>query len=248
MAEIKKNSGNCALCASPNRQCGARGNFIPDGICSTELYPEVLEKASEKYALPEFANFAKQAGRQSDSAHGKRQGNDVKFPDKSRIQETIEFMKRMKYKKIGLAFCGAVHPEAAKLTKILQAHGFDVISVCCKAGMIGREVIGISEAEAERHGTVKNYQCNPIGQAEVMNYEKTDFNIVFGLCCGHDSLFIKNSEAMLTVLAVKDRLTCNNPMAPLYLADWHWKRLYNPDAFDEYDEETGDLIPKGPKG
>lgn len=238
--------GKCALCTSPKRQCGPAGDFIPEGICSTEIYRDIADASTEKYKLPEFANFAKQAGRQSDAAHGKRQGNDVRFPDKSRIQETIEFMHRMKYKKIGLAFCGAVHPEATKLNKILEANGFEVVSVCCKVGMIGREAIGISEEEARRHGTVNNKQCNPIFQADILNHEKTEFNILLGLCVGHDSLFMKNSDAMVTVLASKDRLTCNNAMAPLYLADWHWKRLYNPEAYDEYDEETGDLIPKGP--
>ena len=32
--------------------------------------------------------------------------------------------------------------------------------------------------------------CNPILQAEILNKEKTDLNIVMGLCVGHDSLFI----------------------------------------------------------
>ena len=41
-------------------------------------------------------------------------------------------------------------------------------------------------------------------------------NIVLGLCVGHDMLFTKNSNAYVTTLSVKDRMTGNNPIAPLY--------------------------------
>lgn len=42
--------------------------------------------------------------------------------------------------------------------------------------------------------------CNPIGQAAFLNEAKTDLNILLGLCVGHDSLFIKYSNAPITVL------------------------------------------------
>ncbi len=238
MSDTGHCSGNCALCASPNRQCGPKGDFIPNDICSTELYPEIIDRAMEKYRLPQYAEFALQSMRQSDAAHGKLQGNDVRFPCKCRIQETVEFARRMKYKRLGLAFCGAVHPEATKLCKIFQAQGFEVVSVCCKVGMVDKEFLGITKEEkAKRDAIHKEFMCNPLAQAEILNHEKTDMNVVLGLCVGHDAMFLKASDAFCTVLGVKDRLLCNNPMGALYLADWHYKRLYNPDAFDRFDEE-----------
>ena len=48
---------------------------------------------------------------------------------------------------------------------------------------------------------------NPIYQAEKLNEHDTDFNVVIGLCVGHDSLFINHSKAPCTVLSVKDRKT-----------------------------------------
>ena len=48
-----------------------------------------------------------------------------------------------------------------------------------------------------------------------MNKAGTDFNIVFGLCLGHDSLFLKASNAMCTVFVVKDRVLHHNPIAAL---------------------------------
>ena len=47
--------------------------------------------------------------------------------------------------------------------------------------------------------------CNPIMQAKLLNSEKTDLNIVIGLCVGHDSLFYKYSDALCTTLVTKDR-------------------------------------------
>jgi len=70
--------------------------------------------------------------------------------------------------------------------------------------------------------------CNPITQAEFLNKEKTDLNIVIGLCVGHDSLFMKYSEAPVTVLAVKDRVLAHNPLGAVYLADSHYKKILFP--------------------
>ena len=53
----------------------------------------------------------------------------------------------------------------------------------------------------------------------------TDYNILLGLCVGHDSLFIKYSEAMVTVLVAKDRVFGHNPAAGLYLSGSYYKKL-----------------------
>ena len=66
--------------------------------------------------------------------------------------------------------------------------------------------------------------CNPIMQAKILNNEKTDLNVAIGLCVGHDSLFIKYSDAPVTVLVAKDRVTCHNPAAPLYTSNSYYKK------------------------
>jgi uncharacterized metal-binding protein len=66
----------------------------------------------------------------------------------------------------------------------------------------------------------ENYK---IGQAVFLNENKTDLNIVLGLCVRHDSLFIKYSVAPITVFAVKDRVLCHNPLAAVYQADAYYK-------------------------
>lgn len=67
--------------------------------------------------------------------------------------------------------------------------------------------------------------CNPILQAKILNREKTDLNIVVGLCVGHDSLFYKYSEAPVTTAVVKDRVLGHNPVAALYTADSYYAKL-----------------------
>lgn len=141
----------------------------------------------------------------------------------TRIQETIAFAKKCGYERIGLAFCTGLHEEAKTFVKILEHHGLKVVSVICKNGAILKGFLGIPQEEKETY--VKNdIMCNPIGQALHLNEEKTDLNILFGLCVGHDTLFIKHSEAPVTVFAVKDRVLCHNPVAAIYQADAYYKK------------------------
>jgi len=130
----------------------------------------------------------------------------------------------MLYKRLGLVFCVGLKREAAIVDSILKKKGFDVISVCCKAGRTPKELIGIEDADKVFQGT-EEAMCNPVFQAMVVNEEKTDFNILLGLCVGHDSLFFKHAEAPTTVLAVKDRVTGHNPLAAIYLNHSYFQRL-----------------------
>ena len=67
--------------------------------------------------------------------------------------------------------------------------------------------------------------CNPVTQAFVLNHEKCDFNVILGLCVGDDTLFIKHSEAPVTIVAVKDRDLAHNPLGALYTAHSGYSRL-----------------------
>ncbi len=58
-----------------------------------------------------------------------------------------------------------------------------------------------------------------------MNRAKTDMNVIVGLCVGHDMLFVKYSDAPVTTLVVKDRVTGHNPVSVLYGQKFYYKRL-----------------------
>ena len=67
-------------------------------------------------------------------------------------------------------------------------------------------------------------------QARILNREGTDLNVIVGLCVGHDTLFIKHSEAPVTCLIVKDRVLAHNPAAALYASGSYYKRLLSPET------------------
>lgn len=132
-----------------------------------------------------------------------------------RIRELIEYSKNMGYKKLGLGFCAGLREEARVLTDILEKGGFEVVSVSCMSGSATRDEVGFDVG------------CNPIMQAEVLNKEKTELNILFGLCLGHDILFIKYLKGDVTPLVVKDRILAHNPLGAIYTSRvYYQKKLY----------------------
>jgi uncharacterized metal-binding protein len=189
------------------------------------LYQEPIEKAAGEYGKKDIGDFARQASVQEAECYIDRDAVPAyKFPVKPRLQEIIEFSRKMGYTKLGVAFCGGLHKEAAVFCKILEDHGFQVVSVMCKVGGVDKGYIGLQAHERVQVGQPES-MCNPIAQAEVLNAAKTDFNILLGLCVGHDSLFMKYSEALVTVFAVKDRLMGHNPLAAIYTYDSYCERF-----------------------
>ena len=51
------------------------------------------------------------------------------------------------------------------------------------------------------------------------------WTFLLGLCVGHDSLFLKYSEAFCTVLVSKDRVLAHNPVGALYTLGGYSQRL-----------------------
>ena len=139
-----------------------------------------------------------------------------------RVREIAEFARRMGYTRIGMGFCVGLHKEAAIVSRLLRKQGFEVVSVACKTGAIPKTKVGYPE-EMLLHPETYESMCNPIAQAQLLNREKTQLNICFGLCVGHDSLFYKYCEAPVTTLVVKDRVTGHNPAAAIYCADGYFR-------------------------
>ena len=138
----------------------------------------------------------------------------------TRVQEIMDYAKRMGAKKLGIATCVGLIREARILAKIFRAHGFEVYGAACKVGCIPKHEVGIPmECEELGHNI-----CNPILQAKLLNDAHTDLNVVVGLCVGHDSLFYKYSEALVTTAVTKDRVLGHNPAAALYTAEGYYKK------------------------
>lgn len=144
-----------------------------------------------------------------------------------RLRETIEFCRDMGYHRIGLAFCRGLRREAKVVDTLLRRQGFEVVSVICKTGGIDKEKVGIAPDRKVHPGCFEP-MCNPIAQAELLNASATEFNIVLGLCVGHDSMFYKYSDALVTTLVVKDRVLAHNPVGAIYCAEGYCKEKLEP--------------------
>jgi uncharacterized metal-binding protein len=189
-----------------------------------ELYKEVLEDSANAY--DKVMHFAAEASRQEISCYFPSYYNsNINMAIKPRIVETIELCQRMGYKKIGLAFCGGLQKEAFMLIKVLEAENLEIVSVMCKIGGKDKTCLGLAPDEKINKNSTHESMCNPIGQAAILNREKTEFNLVLGLCVGHDSLFLKHSDALCTVIAVKDRVTGHNPLVTLYTMDSYYRYM-----------------------
>lgn len=105
--------------------------------------------------------------------------------------------------------------ESKIFEKVLKANGFEPYGVICKVGAKDKSVLGVREEDKVRPGQHES-ACNPIMQAKLLNRENTDLNVICGLCVGHDSMFIKYSDAPVTYLVVKDRVLAHNPVGALY--------------------------------
>ena len=214
----------CAKCGIKDRICRSPEGQGP-AFCPTLYRKEVIGRANEEYAKPDIFKFAHEASVQEAECYINR---DVKpyvlHPVKPRVQEVCEFAQKMGYKRLGIAFCGGLRKEALSLSQILEAQGFEVVSVICSAGGTPKEHIGIKEEEKIRIGEFES-MCSPIAQALILNEEKSDFNVLLGLCVGHDSLLLKYAEAYCTVLVVKDRVLANNPCAALYTTGSYYARM-----------------------
>lgn len=216
----------CARCPFDTRQrvCQKEDGKSPP-FCPTDNYQEVIARALEEFNKPEILEFAKQASIQEGEGYANRElGYEQVKPIKPRIMETIEFAKRMKYARLGLVFCIGLVKEAKVVENLLVNEGFEVVSALCKLGREPKETLGVTDDQKIRIGCFES-MCNPIAQAFVLNSENTEFNIVMGLCVGHDSLFLKYAQAPCTVLAAKDRLLGHNPLAAIYTIDSYYRSL-----------------------
>jgi len=198
--------------------------------CPTKTKAEVIKQAAAEYNNPEVREFARQASIQEFECYMNLP--EGRTPRNPRVEEVAQFAKKMGYKKLGIAFCVGLRNEAKILTKILENRGFNVVSVCCKAGGIPKETIGIKEEEKIAGPGAFESMCSPITQAEILNGEGAEFNIAVGLCVGHDALFFRYAHAPTTVLIAKDRVFGHNPAAGLYLSGSYYRKLLRKESLD----------------
>jgi len=142
----------------------------------------------------------------------------------TRIQEIMDFARRIGATRLGIAHCVGLTEEAKVAREIFLGNGFEVEAICCKVGSIEKEKVGLKDEEKVHPGCFEAL-CNPVAQATLLAKAGTQLNILIGLCVGHDSLFFKHSRAPVTVLVAKDRVLGHNPVAALYTSHSYYRRL-----------------------
>ena len=146
---MKNNSPNCAACPfqAAERVCKREGGKHPDN-CPTVTGKILSSLVLQEYASEEVLNFAQQASLQEKEGYCNRElGYEKLRPIKPRIEEIFDFIGRMKYNKIGMAFCIGLRKEAAMVAKLFDARGLEMVSAVCKVGRVGKELIGIADVD-----------------------------------------------------------------------------------------------------
>ena len=205
---------SCSDCGVPN--CYREEKKYPDFCLTEAVEPAELDGIASQYRGDDLdARIARASAEVEGTYYGQL----------TRVEETIAFANRIGAKKIGLATCIGLSEETRILVKVLKINGLEPYSVICKIGAVDKSEIGIEDEFKIQKGSHES-MCNPILQARLLNEQKTDLNVIIGLCVGHDSLFIKYSDAPVTTLIAKDRLLAHNPAAALYTSGFYYKRLF----------------------
>jgi uncharacterized metal-binding protein len=216
---MKYTEPGCAYCPPTVQACrqGESEDRGP-GFCPTKVDQDGIDCAYAIYDDPEVRRTAQVSAVVESEGYCKW----------SRVEEICQFAKKMGFTKVGIAACISFVDHANTLSRILESHGLDVASVACKHGGIPKEDIGLKDEEKIRPGGHES-MCNPVSQAELLNRAGCQFNVVLGLCVGHDSLFFRHSEGLVTVLVTKDRVLAHNPVGALALADSYYSRVWGPE-------------------
>lgn len=201
---------DCAACKI--YRCRDGGENLPT-YCPGVNNEEILSGALERYC-DEDREIARVAASVEADGYGL-------WP---RVREIMEFADRLHYKRIGLAFCVGLREEARVFAQILESNGFETQSAICKTGSVDKSVLNGPDGKKLNPDKFEA-MCNPIAQAALLDAVPCDLNVILGLCVGHDTLFIKHSQAPVTVLAVKDRMLAHNPLGALYAGHYFHKKL-----------------------
>ena len=204
----------CTLCAVKACTQPPNTKRLP-AFCPAPAQSEQLAEVERRYM--EEGDLRKMA---CESARTESAG----YCTATRIQEIMDFARRMGASKLGIAHCVGLVEEAKTASEIFLANGFEVAAICCKVGSINKEKVGLKDEEKVHPGQFEAL-CNPVAQAALLAEAGTQLNVVIGLCVGHDSLFFMHSRAPVTVLVAKDRVLGHNPVAALYTSHSYYHRL-----------------------
>ena len=178
---VPKNSGQIYTCTD----CGLTGCRKEDG----NYPPFCLTMQTESGELDEIAALYA-----SDSIDGtiarasaKIEGNY--YCRKTRVEETVLFIKAIGAKRVGIATCAGLINEAKTFSKILKKNGIDHVSVICKVDSLNLNPARVKKILTEHgyraYGRFPNRK-NRNGKEQV-SYEQF-YEELINSCCGANLL------------------------------------------------------------
>ena len=187
-----ENEPQCALCGVPIQQriCrNERNNDFPQ-FCPLISYTNVVEASINDYQKPEYKKISDLNMVSSSQRYlNFKSLYHHKIEIRKKIEEIGWYATEMKFKKIGLVFCVDMRNDSFQASNILTSYGFSVLSLICDCGISYHE-------ENNRN----NSMSNPLFHSRLLNYLCTDINILINICVGHESLFLKKSNAYCTFI------------------------------------------------
>ncbi|MDR2788867.1 MAG: DUF1847 domain-containing protein [Candidatus Accumulibacter sp.] len=208
---------SCSECGQLH--CYRRNKKFPDFCLTEAVDAERIEETREIY---------RGDSRDARVARAAAEVEGLYYCKISRVEEIIAFARRIEARHVGIASCFGLIEETKIFAKVLRLAGMTPHTVLCKVGSIDKAEIGIPD-ELKIQRDAFEACCNPILQARLLNAEKTQLNVIMGLCVGHDSLFTRHSDALVTTLVTKDRTNGHNPVSTLYTVKTYGKRIFDPE-------------------
>ena len=131
MKEEKEMQHTCVDCGTQN--CKFKVRTYPEFCPTTNLKDEDLQWALERY----------EEGRNHDIMVASAEVEYEGYCQWTRVQEIMEFARKIGAKKIGIANCIGLINEARIFAKILRANGFEAYAISCKVAGKAKSSIGI---------------------------------------------------------------------------------------------------------
>ena len=101
----------CTRCGNLPCRTGELEKLPTEGFCPMRLHEGALEEAREIYNDLEIINLAQNAARVEATG----------YCQWSRVEEIMEFARRIGVNKLGIASCGGLRQESRTLVKIFEA-------------------------------------------------------------------------------------------------------------------------------
>ena len=129
MGEFEKSCVNCGVL-----NCAKRDKEYPEFCLTTNFDVKELEEIKKLYLEDEENNKVSVISAEIEAEFYCRY---------TRVEEIIEFSKRMGFHKIGIATCIGLIEESRIFAQILRKNGFEPYAALCKAGAFNKTDIGV---------------------------------------------------------------------------------------------------------